>query len=72
MNYKNVSTKPERYQAAKKDLKMKKWKFTYLGIKGIAERYNDENGIYVLWYGMGFHFIAACNRLKKAILLQEK
>ena len=51
---------------------MKMWKFTFNGIQGFAERYNETDGVYVRWYGMGFHLIAANADLKEAILSQEK
>ena len=47
------------------------WKFTFDGIQGFAERYNETDGVYVRWYGMGFHLIAANADLKAAILSQE-
>ena len=47
------------------------WKFTFDGIQCFAERYNETDGVYVRWYGMGFHLIAANADLKAAILSQE-
>jgi hypothetical protein len=48
---------------------MKVWFFTFEGIKGRAER--GPKSLFIQWGGMGFHFEAACNELRAAILAAE-
>jgi hypothetical protein len=48
---------------------MKKWAFTFDGIKGHAER--THNAFFIVWGGMGFHFACANADLSQAILSAE-
>jgi hypothetical protein len=48
---------------------MKKWAFTFDGITGLAER--THNALFIAWGGMGFHFNAANDELRDAILSAE-
>ena len=48
---------------------MKTWAFTFDGIKGRAKR--THNAFFIVWGGMGFHFNAACDGLRDAILTAE-
>lgn len=48
---------------------MTKWTFTFDGIKGRAER--THNALFIVWGGMGFHFNAANDAMRNAILSAE-